>query len=57
MKPAVTIQVRDDAATHGGSFELIALDLANPQKRPRIPAPVLKHCPTPYCARVSIDCV
>ena len=26
---AATIQVRDDAATHGGSFELIALDLAN----------------------------
>ena len=26
---AATIQVRDDAATHGGAFELIALDLAN----------------------------
>jgi NAD(P)-dependent dehydrogenase (short-subunit alcohol dehydrogenase family) len=26
---AATIQVRDDADTHGGAFELIALDLAN----------------------------
>ena len=33
---AATAQVRKDAATAGGSFELVALDLAKPQKRARM---------------------